>query len=100
MEKRLAQSSDLIAAFDGALSLVQRFLATGMTTINGDSARDYLARLQRELVAERQRASESGTVDTAWLQNTVRWVTEWAPDSQISLIAAFGRIARAEGLSS
>jgi hypothetical protein len=74
--KRAAQGSNLTAAFDAALSLVQRLLATGMTTIEGDSAKDHLAKLQRELSTERQRALESGSLDVRWLQNTVRWVTE------------------------
>jgi hypothetical protein len=34
-------------------------------------------------------------VDRDWFQQTVRWVTEWVPDTEITLIAALGRIARA-----
>jgi hypothetical protein len=96
MEKKVPQASDLTAAFDAALSLVQRSIATGMTTIDGAAAREHLARLQQQLVVERQRATECGSLDGAWLQSTVRWVTEWAPDSEISIIAALGRIARAD----
>jgi hypothetical protein len=38
---------------------------------------------------------ERGSVDREWFQRTVRWVVEWVPDTELTLIAALGRIARA-----
>jgi len=82
-------------AFDAALTHVERSLATGLKTINGDSARPELEKLARELRLQRDKALEGGAVDRDWFQRTVRWVTEWVPDTEITLIAALGRIARA-----
>ena len=66
-----------------------------MDTMNGDSARPHLEKLERDLRLRRHQAIERGTVDREWFQQTVRWVTEWVPDTEITLIAALGRIVRA-----
>src|SRR4029079_10520637 len=50
--------------------------------------------LAAELLAERERAVQRGSVDREWIQKTVRWMVEWVPDSDLTLIAAIGRIAR------
>ena len=42
----------------------------------------------------RDRAIQRGSVDREWIQKTVRWMVEWVPDSDLTLIAAIGRIAR------
>ena len=81
-------------AFESALRHVERSLATGMKTMNGDSARPQLKKLERELRLQHDRARNRGTVDRDWFQQTVRWVTEWVPDTEITLIAALGRIVR------
>jgi hypothetical protein len=73
---------------------VERSLATGMKTTDGDSARPQLEKLERELKVQREEARERGAVDLDWFQTTVRWTTEWVPDTEISLIAALGRIVR------
>ena len=54
-----------------------------------------LAKLERELTAQRAYASEHGSVDRDWLQSTIRGVIEWVPDDDLTLIAALGGIARA-----
>jgi hypothetical protein len=82
-------------AFDAALTHVERSLAAGLKTINGDSARPELERLAQQLKLQRDQALERGAVDRDWFQRTVRWVTEWVPETEITLIAALGRIARA-----
>jgi hypothetical protein len=82
-------------AFDAALTHVERSLAGGLKTMSGESARPQLEKLERELKIQRDRALERGAVDREWFQQTVRWVTEWVPDTEITLIAALGRIARA-----
>jgi hypothetical protein len=82
-------------AFDAALTHVERSLATGLKTIDGDSARPELEKLALELKLQRDQALKQGAVDRDWFQQTVRWVTEWVPDTEITLIAALGRIARA-----
>jgi hypothetical protein len=89
------KTQDMEVAFDAALRHVERSLATGLKTMNGDSARPQLEKLERELRIQRDRALKRGAVDREWFQQTVRWVTEWVPDTEITLIAALGRIVRA-----
>jgi len=36
-----------------------------------------------------------GGVDPEWFKKTVRDLIEWAPETELSLVAALGRIARA-----
>jgi hypothetical protein len=91
----LAKNQDLEVAFEAALMHVERSLATGMKTMDGDSARPQLEKLERELRLQHDRARNRGTVDRDWFQQTVRWVTEWVPDTEITLIAVLGRIVRA-----
>jgi hypothetical protein len=94
-EGGLAKAQDLEVAFDAALTHVERSLATDLKTISDRSARPELEKLARELRIQRDQALERGTVDREWFQQTIRWVTEWVPDTEITLIAALGRIARA-----
>lgn len=91
----MARNQDLEVAFREALTHIERSLAGGMRTMNGDSARPQLERLERELRLQRDHARNRGTVDRDWFQQTVRWVTEWVPDTEITLIATLGRIVRA-----
>lgn len=93
--KDLAKGQELEVAFEAALMHVERSLAGGMKTMKGDSARPQLERLERELRLQRDQARSRGTLDRDWFQQTVRWVTEWVPDTEITLIAALGRIIRA-----
>jgi hypothetical protein len=90
----LATIQDLEAAFDAALTHVECSLSAGLKTIDGDSARPQLEKLERELTLRRDQARNRGTVDRDWFQQTIRWVTEWVPDTEITLIAALGRIVR------
>jgi hypothetical protein len=94
-EGDLAKTHDLEVAFDEALRQVERSLAGGLETNDGDSARSQLEKLERELRRERDHALIRGHVDREWFTQTVRWVTEWVPETEITLIAALGRIARA-----
>jgi hypothetical protein len=86
---------ELEKAFDAALAMVDRLLDSGMKTTEGRSARPQLQKLEMELKRERANAVERNTVDRAWLQRTVRWVVEWVPDDELTLVAALGRIVRA-----
>ena len=90
----MAKGQELEVAFEAALTHVERSLASGMKTMNGDSASPQLERLQRELRLQLDQARSRGTIDRDWFQQTVRWVTEWVPDTEITLIAALGRIIR------
>jgi hypothetical protein len=65
-----------------------------MTTIDGSPARPLLDRLEEELKIQRSDAIARGAIDRDWFQRTVRWMDEWVPESEITLIAALGRIAR------
>ena len=90
----MGTKSDLSEAFDEALAATQRERSTGMTCADGSSAAGNLDQLERELVAERDRALERGKIDKEWFQRTIRWLVEWVPESELTLIAALGRIAR------
>jgi hypothetical protein len=90
----LAKNSELDSAFDAAITEVRKCKSAGMMAIDGNSAAEYLEQLGDELTTERVRAIERGRVDREWFQRTVRWLIEWAPESDMTLIAAFGRIIR------
>jgi hypothetical protein len=91
----LAKPTELEVAFDAALTLVQRSVASGAKTSDGSSALPQLEKLERELRAQRASALERGNVDRDWFRKTVRWVVEWVPDDELTLVAALGRIVRA-----
>ena len=90
----MAKPTDLESAFGKALTQVQRSISSGMKTSGGSSARAQLETLETELRRERAKARELGIVDREWLQKTVRWVVEWVPDKDVTLVAALGQIAR------
>ncbi len=91
----MGKLGDLESAFDTALRHVQRSISSGMKTSGGSSAQSQLETLERELRQARAKALELGMVDREWLQKTVRWVAEWVPDADLTLVAALGRIVRA-----
>jgi len=93
-ERGLAEALDLEIAFDEALTHVERLLATDMKTSDGASARPQLEKLEGELKSQRVRALKRGTIDREWFQKTLRWVVEWVPDTDLTLIASLGRIVR------
>ena len=91
----LGKRPELESAIDKALTQVRRAINAGMETSDGGTAAPQLAKLERELTAQRAHASEHGWVDRDWLQSTIREVIEWVPDDDLTLIAALGGIARA-----
>ena len=93
---RMPDRSALADAFDAALRQVDRALADDMPTLAGErSARPELERLRADLHAQRAAALEAGAADPEWVRRTVRWVVEWAPETELPLVAALGGIARA-----
>jgi hypothetical protein len=86
---------DLESAIDKALTQVRRAIASGMETTDGSSARPQLEKLERELAAQKGFVAKRGSVDREWLQTTIRWVVEWVPDDELTLVASLGAIARA-----
>jgi hypothetical protein len=86
---------DLAKAFDAAITQVGKRVRAGMKAVGGESAEPYLHKLEEELKAERERAMQRGAVDREWFQKTVRWLVEWVPETELTLIAALGQIARA-----
>jgi hypothetical protein len=86
--------TDIEAAFDAALGQVRRAMAAGLMTLKGTPAREQLEQLEFRLQAERAKAIQRGSVDIDWVQKTIRWTVEWTPESDITIIAALGRIAR------
>jgi hypothetical protein len=92
----LQKGLSLEDAFDAALEEVKRTKDKGMTTLTGSPAAPELDRLANELQDERARALERGRVDREWFQQTLKWVVTWIPDSDLKVIAALGRIVRAQ----
>lgn len=91
----MAKPADLERAFNTALTQVERSITSGMKTSDGSSAAAQLEKLEEELRAQRAKALERGSLDREWLQKTVRWVVEWIPDDELTLVAALGGIVRA-----
>ena len=91
----MGEPDNLEVAFDAALRLVQRSIASGAKTSDGSSALPQLEKLELELNTQRASALERGKVDRDWFRKTVRWVVEWVPDDELTLVAALGRIVRA-----
>lgn len=91
----MASTAELEAAFDAAITQAQKSLKAGMKAVGGEPAAPYLEKLGKEIKIERAKALKRGTVDREWFQKTVRWLIEWAPETETALIAALGRIARA-----
>jgi hypothetical protein len=87
---------ELDEAFQTAIAAIGNCRAAGMTSIDGSSAVANLDRLEQDLIDERSRALERGSMDKDWFQKTVRWLVEWIPETELTLIAALGRIARAK----
>ena len=87
--------SELEAAFDAAIAQVAVCALSGMKAAGGEAAAPYLKKLEEDLRLERTQALERGSVDRTWFQTTVRWVVGWAPETDLKLIAALGRIVRA-----
>lgn len=91
----MATTGELQSAFDAAITQARKCSETGMTAVGGEAASPYLRKLEEELRLERARALERGAVDREWFQETVRWLVEWVPETELTLVAALGRIARA-----
>lgn len=87
----------LVRAFDEAIAAVRRLEADGLRTAQGAPAADQLGRLVEELVARRAEVAAGAGLDRAWAGRTVRWVTDWLPDTALPLLARLGVIARAAG---
>ncbi len=90
----MATKSELESAFDAAIAQTRLCAGTDMKTAAGDDAQSKLRQLEQELLGERETAIAKGSVDRDWLHKTVRWVADWAPETDFTLIAALGRIAR------
>lgn len=91
-------NAELRNAFDAALEATTKCRASGMKCLDDSSAAENLKKLEEDLTAERERALTRGFVDKEWFQTTIRWLVEWVPETELTLIAAFGRIARAKPL--
>jgi hypothetical protein len=92
----MTDKPELDEAFQNAIAVIRNCRAAGMTCVDGSSAAANLDRLEHDLVDERSQALERGSMDKDWFQKTVRWLVEWVPETELTLIAALGRIARAK----
>lgn len=81
---------EIETAFEAALEQVTRVAAAGFAP----GIAEQLRQLDFRLRAERVEALERGTVDREWVRKTIRWVVEWMPETDLTVIAALGRIAR------
>jgi len=90
----MPSAATLPAAFDDALRQVDRALRADIRTLAGDPAAPLLERLRGELVEQREASLQRGGVDSAWIGATVRWVADWAPERDVALLAALGKLAR------
>ena len=82
-------------AFDAAILATRRERSSGMTCADGSSATANLDQLEHELIEAKARSLQNGSVDKEWFQRTVRWLVDWVPESELTLIAALGGIIRA-----
>ena len=90
----MSDTDTLPAAFDHAIGQVDRALAAGMRTLSGEDAASRLKQLRADLAAQRAAACRRGHVDPEWIRGTVRSVAEWAPQTDVTLLAALGALAR------
>lgn len=90
----MASNADLETAFDAAIEQVQRAISAGLTADDGGSVTDKLDQLEFRLRTERANAIDRQAVDREWVQKTIRWVVDWVPESDLTILAALGRIAR------
>jgi len=90
----MTSKNEIETAFDAALDQVARAATTGLSAPDGRSVLEQLGQLEFRLRTERAKALERGTTDRDWVQKTVRWVVEWMPESNLTIIAALGGIAR------
>ena len=84
----------LDAAFDHAVRQVDRALAAGMRTLTGEPAAPRLERLRADLVTQREAARRLGSTDPDWVRDAIRRVADWAPETDVTLLAALGALAR------
>ena len=91
----MSTNAELESAFDAAIAQVRKSIKAGMKTVRGEPAGPYLEKLGEELKLERARALGREAVDREWFQKTVRDLIEWVPETELTLIAALGQIARA-----
>lgn len=92
----MTDNPQLDEAFNAAIESVRNSRAAGLTCVDGSSAETNLERLEKELAEERARALQRGSIDKEWFQKTVRWLVEWVPETDLTLIAGLGAIARAK----
>jgi hypothetical protein len=92
----VARNPELESAFDAAIGQVGKCVRAGLMTAAGESGIPNLQKLAEELKAERARALERGWVDREWFQAMVRWLVEWVPETELTLVAALGRIIRSD----
>jgi hypothetical protein len=90
----MASNRDVEIAFDDAIEQVQRAISIGLTTDDGRPVADKLEQLEVRLRSERVNAIERRAVDPDWVRTTIRWVVDWVPESDLTILGALGRIAR------
>jgi hypothetical protein len=90
----MASNQDIESAFDAAIEQVQSAISGGLTDDEGRALTEKLGQLEFRLRTERANAIGRQTVDREWAQKTIRWVVDWAPESDLTILAALGRIAR------
>jgi hypothetical protein len=82
---------NLMNALDGAVRATENALDNDMRTLDGRPAAPALERLRQDLLGMRAR----GVVGADELRTMIRDVASWAPEDDVTLLAALGVIARA-----
>lgn len=83
-------------ALDRAIATSERLAADPAAAAN---AENYVSLLE-QLRALRERAARGEKIATDELGGIVRWVSDWLPDEQFSLIGLLGSVVRASQRSS
>lgn len=91
----MPDESPLIVAIDRAIVLVRRARQAALVRHDGQPADVELESLASDLARARGDASATGRVDPAWMRDTIRGAASWLPESDITLLASLGAIARA-----
>jgi hypothetical protein len=79
----------LLRAFDDTIAAARRLEA------GGRAGPAELRRLLEELDARRALAAAGQGLDREWAGRTVRWVADWLPETELTLLARLGALVRA-----
>lgn len=95
-QRQGGKAASVTKALDRAIATSERLAADPAAGVN---AENYVSLLE-QLRALRERAARDEKIPTDELGGIVRWVSDWLPDEQFSLIGLLGGVVRASQRSS